>query len=211
MGANENRTGVIFTATAVGSGTGKLVIAIETGAFSNVGGISSEEITVNGGAFVSEIFSHSPPELLPGITYDAVNIKFIDQYNNGFRIFVDMNQNRTVTAINANLVAMSANVSGLLQIPVVQNDINVTSLSQALNITDANIVVSNGSVLPEPISANDPGIIYVNGERIEYFVRDGNVLSNLRRSAGGTGALLIHPAGSIVEGGNTPDTLPTLD
>ena len=187
MGASESRTGVIFTATAVGSGTGKLVIAIDTSAFSNVDGISTGEITVNGGAFVSEIFSHSPPELLPGITYDALSIKSINQSNVGFRIFVDMNENRTATVVNLN---------------------TTTTLDQDLIITDTEIVVANGNDLSAPSSPNDPGVIYINGERIEYTLREGNVLKNLRRSAGGTGAPLVHPAGSIVESGDTPATLP---
>lgn len=185
MGAVENRVGVIFTATAAGSGTGKLVLAIGSGAFGNVGGISSEEIVVNGGAFVSDIFSHSPPELLPGIVYDSLNIRSVDTNNTGFRVFVSMNESRSRVTIDSTVR---------------------TSLEQDLDITDTTITVVNGSVLPSPVSASMPGIIYVNGERIEYFVKNGNVLSNIRRGAGGTGAPVVHAAGSVVEGGNNPYT-----
>lgn len=185
MGARANTVGVIFTANAVGSGTGNLVVAIGSDAFGNVGGIAAAEITVNGGAFVSEILSHSPQELLPGTVYDSLNIRSVDNTNTGYRVFVSMAENRE-------LVTISSAVR--------------TTLAEDLDITDTTIKVTNGSVLPSPVSAANPGIIYVNGERIEYFIKSGNVLSNIRRGTSGTGTPIVHSAGATVEGGNTPYT-----
>jgi hypothetical protein len=185
MGAAENTVGVIFTATAAGSGTGKLVVAIGSSAFANVGGISSEDITVNGGAFISEILSHAPQELLPGSMFDSLNIRSVDLSNVGYRVFVSMAENRSRAVIASNVR---------------------TTLAQDLDINDTTITVTDGSVLISPVTVSLPGIIYVNGERIEYFVKSGNVLSNIRRSVGGTGAPIVHSAGTTVEAGNTPYT-----
>ena len=45
----------------------------------------------------------------------------------------------------------------------------------------------------------EQAIIYVNGESISYRVRNGNVLSQIRRGYNGTGTPQVHPAGSKVE------------
>jgi hypothetical protein len=53
--------------------------------------------------------------------------------------------------------------------------------------------------LAEPISQrNIPGIIYISGERIEYMVKIGNRLSQLRRGSQGTAIGEIYPAGTAV-------------
>jgi len=191
MGAPENTLGVIFTATAAGTGTGKLVIAIGASAFGGAGGISSEDITINGGAFVSEILSHSPQELLPGSVFDSLNLRMIRKNESnvvvgGYRVFVSMAEDRSKVVVAANVR---------------------TVLSQDLNINDTTITVDDGSVLITPVSPSTPGVIYVNGERIEYSAKiSTNVLSNIRRGTGGTGAPIVHSAGTMVEGGNTPST-----
>ena len=64
---------------------------------------------------------------------------------------------------------------------------NTTYLTKELYFTDTEIHVADASVLPTPIpSKNIPGVILVDGERIEYFKVNGNVLSQLRRSTLGT-------------------------
>ena len=45
--------------------------------------------------------------------------------------------------------------------------------------------------IPEK-STNTPGVLFINGERIEYFVKDGNSLQQLRRGTMGTGVKDIH-------------------
>ena len=60
-------------------------------------------------------------------------------------------------------------------------------LSKNLNYYDTSIEVSNGALLGEPNkSRNIPGIIEINKEKIEYFEKNGNILSQLRRGANGT-------------------------
>ena len=63
-----------------------------------------------------------------------------------------------------------------------------TYLTQPLKFSDTEIYVDDPTVLSPPINAqNIPGVILVDGERIEFFRMDGNVLSKLRRSSLGTG------------------------
>jgi hypothetical protein len=64
---------------------------------------------------------------------------------------------------------------------------NTTYLTAPLSFTDKEIYVADASVLSPPIvSKNIPGVIIVDGERIEFFKINGNVLSQLRRSTLGT-------------------------
>jgi hypothetical protein len=49
------------------------------------------------------------------------------------------------------------------------------------------IEVTDGTVLPEPSpSTNTPGVVYINQERIAYFSKVGNVLSQITRGTLGT-------------------------
>jgi hypothetical protein len=67
-----------------------------------------------------------------------------------------------------------------------------TYLTKPLNFTDTEIYVADASVLTDPIpSKNIPGIVLIDGERIEFFVKDGNILRQLRRSTLGTAPSLF--------------------
>lgn len=74
-----------------------------------------------------------------------------------------------------------------------------TTLSQPLHITDTEIYVTDASKLipPNPLT-NRPGVVIIDGERIEFFVKDGNILRQLRRSTLGTGPAEISHAGTTV-------------
>lgn len=115
-----------------------------------------------------------------------------EPFDTSYRLFVDMNQQRYRTV-------------GL--------PIHIVKLTQPVYVNSTNIYVSNGSVLgtPDPMLAV-PGIIYVNGERIVYFEKDGNRLGRLRRGVGGTGTPLIHLNNSDVEdvGPNRYNGAPTF-
>ena len=64
---------------------------------------------------------------------------------------------------------------------------NTTYLTRELNFTDTEIHVADASVLTPPLAAkNIPGVIIIDGERIEFFTITGNVLGQLRRSTLGT-------------------------
>jgi hypothetical protein len=76
---------------------------------------------------------------------------------------------------------------------------NTTFLTRELLLTDTEIHVENASVLPGPvISQNTPGVVFIQGERIEYFIKAGNVLSQLRRTTLGTCSRSVYPAGTSV-------------
>jgi hypothetical protein len=87
-----------------------------------------------------------------------------------------------------------------------------TTLYQTLNYYDTSIVVDDGTGLLAPLrTTNQPGVIIINGERIEYLEKDGNTLRFLRRGTGGTGVPTVHLAGSIVRDQSTTQTIPYKD
>jgi len=82
-------------------------------------------------------------------------------------------------------------------------------LAKDLNYYDQEITVNDGSLLGEPIaSRNVPGVITVNGERIEYNNKVGNVLSKLRRGSFGTAISVLHATGSVVADIGPQETVP---
>ena len=76
---------------------------------------------------------------------------------------------------------------------------NATYLAQDLAITDTEMHVVNGNVLQIPLPGqNIPGVVWIQGERIEYFTKNGNTLSQLKRATLGTGAKDLYIEGSSV-------------
>jgi hypothetical protein len=181
--------GLLFTANAAGSGSGAAAVAISSEAFANISGIAAESITVNGGAFVYDIFSHAPEELLPGITYDTLAIKVRERNSN--------------TAINPVQTWLYHRFIDMNRSSEISSDIDTattTSLSLPLDVNDVEIAVLDGSALPVPNAVTlTPGKIYINGERIEYYTKNGNTLGQIRRGVGGTSTPILHSAGSKVE------------
>jgi len=87
-----------------------------------------------------------------------------------------------------------------------------TTLAQDLHWNDVNIVLTSGNNFDGPIPiANRPGIIEIRGERIEYFTKNGNILSQLRRGTLGTGVYTVHKAGSFVQDIGNSSTIPYTD
>jgi hypothetical protein len=87
-----------------------------------------------------------------------------------------------------------------------------TRLARDLKQKDVNIYVVDGANLSAPNpSLNLPGIIEINGERIEYFTKTGNVLGQLRRATLGTGAPALHRVGTIVLDIGPSETIPYTD
>jgi hypothetical protein len=79
-----------------------------------------------------------------------------------------------------------------------------TTLSANLGLTDTIVYVSDASKLPEPAGAGgEPGVIFINGERIVYYYKnnDTNTLGQLRRGTNGTGAV-THYTGNVVYDGS---------
>jgi len=86
------------------------------------------------------------------------------------------------------------------------------SLAQPLNEYDLRIEVNNATSLAVPSkSRNAPGIIFIDGERIEYFVKDGNTLRQLRRGTLGTGVKETYPAGTTVINNSSSKNIPYQD
>tara|TARA_B100001094_G_scaffold105677_1_gene101836 strand:- start:5792 stop:21241 length:15450 start_codon:yes stop_codon:yes gene_type:complete len=91
-------------------------------------------------------------------------------------------------------------------------DKSATTLANNLNYHDLRIEVEDASNLSEPNKGqNLPGIIFIDGERIEYFVKENNTLRQLRRGTLGTGVKNVHTAGSKVFDQNIAKTVPYAD
>ena len=118
---------------------------------------------------------------------DVIHVRqFSEELRNNtikFRLFKDMNDNHQFLGIAADGVAR---------------------LTSDLNFDDTIIYLDDTSGLSSPgITANQPGVIFIDGERITYWVKDDdtNTLSQIRRSTGGTGGK-IHAKGTLVEDGS---------
>ena len=85
-------------------------------------------------------------------------------------------------------------------------------LTKDLTYYDTSMEVSDASGLSEPnLLKNIPGILYINNERIEYFNKTGNILSQLRRGSLGTGIAEVHSTGSFVVDVGVRETIPYTD
>jgi len=108
----------------------------------------------------------------------------------GFRIFKDM-MNRTFYK--------RISKTGTTKLTV-----DMTAGIQTITVEDA-------SVLPTPnASANLPGVIFIDKERIEYFTKSGNTLGQLRRGTLGTG-IKEHGSGTEVVDASGTQTIPYAD
>ena len=88
----------------------------------------------------------------------------------------------------------------------------VTTLAEPLNYYDLRIELVDGSALSEPNKGqNLPGVIFIEGERIEYFVKDGNTLRQLRRGTLGTGVKDTYTIDTKVYDQNISKTVPYKD
>jgi hypothetical protein len=92
------------------------------------------------------------------------------------------------------------------------DDSTSTELAQPLNGFDAKITVVDAEKLATPNAVkNEPGIIYIDKERIEYLKKTGNILSQLRRGTLGTGIKNQYPAGTRVRDQGNANTVPYND
>ena len=82
-------------------------------------------------------------------------------------------------------------------------------LAQDLAYYDTEMFVTNGDSLFAPYrERNIPGVIVIGSERIEYLVKDGNKLSQLRRGSQGTAIATMHIANTAVVDVSVPEQLP---
>ena len=86
-----------------------------------------------------------------------------------------------------------------------------TTLTVALDIADTTMTVADGTVLSIPVaSINAPGVIFIDKERIEFFQKSSNTLSQLRRGTLGTG-IKAHASGAQVVDAGGNQTVPYAD
>jgi hypothetical protein len=86
------------------------------------------------------------------------------------------------------------------------------NLAQDLQITDSSIHLVDASGITEPSkSLNLPGVLFIEGERIEYFEVSGNTLSQLRRGTLGTGARTVYTAGTELMDQSVSESIPYTD
>lgn len=108
----------------------------------------------------------------------------------GFRIFKDM-MNRTF-------------YKRISKTATTKLTVDMTAGTQTITVEDA-------SVLPTPnASANVPGVIFIDKERIEYFTKSSNTLGQLRRGTLGTG-IKEHGSGTEVVDASGTQTIPYAD
>jgi len=147
-------------------------------------GVNPEDVILSGSDFISPDVKSAPEEVIPGEVLESVAISvFTVDTNNtgtifGFKMFKDIfgreHYKRLAKA-------------------------NATALTATLYSTSTTISVADASVLPTPIAGSVyAGVISVAGERIEYMVKTGNILSSLRRATLGTGARDSYPIGTEV-------------
>jgi hypothetical protein len=87
--------------------------------------------------------------------------------------------------------------------------INSVTLAVALNYYDQTITVTDATELTAPIaSRNIPGVVEINGERIEYTRKAGNVLSQLRRGSHGTSIGNLYAIGTPVVDQGSREVIP---
>ena len=84
-----------------------------------------------------------------------------------------------------------------------------TTLSRPLAFYDTEIYVTDATKLipPNPLT-NKPGVVLIDGERIEFMVKDGNILRQLRRSTLGTGSAPSSTPGTTVIDQSLQQTIP---
>jgi hypothetical protein len=85
-----------------------------------------------------------------------------------------------------------------------------TKIAEPLEYSHDKITLEDGDHLLQPNPGlNVPGVIVVDSERIEYGAKDGNVLSQLRRSTLGTGPAKFSDAGTSVIDQSLRQQIPT--
>jgi hypothetical protein len=124
-----------------------------------------------------------------------------------------------VTSVASPTVS-SENLAYRIFLPIVPGPAQYTRISTAnstylinpLTPADDRIYVADSTVLTPPNAlTNTPGVILVNGERIEFFKIDGDVLSQLRRATYGTSPADYNQIGTRVIDQGTYQNIPGVD
>jgi hypothetical protein len=124
----------------------------------------------------------------PAVTGITMQLSSLAYSSIAYRIFKDMNDSYSYVRLNGSAEAV---------------------LTSNLTYNSTEIHVDNAQLLPQPSPNGDPGIVYINGERIVYYSKNNsaNTLGQLRRGTAGT-AIVNHYVGDLVlDGGQTQHVL----
>jgi hypothetical protein len=92
------------------------------------------------------------------------------------------------------------------------SDKNSYTLSKDLKYYDNIIELEDATGIDEPNRLQGiPGVVWIGKERIEYFVKQGNLLRQLRRGTLGTGIKTVHLSGETVLGQGASENIPYKD
>ena len=85
-------------------------------------------------------------------------------------------------------------------------------LAENLNWYDKSVQLVDASNLPAPDpNSKYPAVIWIGSERLEYFIKDGNYLKQLRRGTFGTGVKDVYSEGTEVYDQSRTETMPYTD
>jgi len=163
--------------------------------YGNAKGVNAEEIVIDGDGFVTEFNAGGVEELVPGQVMDTLDMQVTTKGEDSttvvrYRLFKDI-LNRTAYK---------------------RIDSPTTTLVEDLGQDDLSIVVDDATDLPEPNRNKAlPGVIWIGKERIEYFVKEDNLLRQIRRGTLGTGVANIHPVGTEVYDQSAIKNIPYAD
>jgi len=92
------------------------------------------------------------------------------------------------------------------------DDESTTMLVSPLKYADLDIYVQDSSNLSNPDRENKrPGVVFIDGERIEYYQKSGNKLTRLHRGTLGTGIKDEYSVGTLVRDQSVGQTIPYKD
>ena len=91
-------------------------------------------------------------------------------------------------------------------------DVAPLKLAEDLKVTDKQILLVDATTISAPDkNSGIPGILFINGERITFLIKQGNVLKQIQRATLGTGAPEVHLTGSDVYNQGLQQTAPYAD
>jgi hypothetical protein len=146
--------------------------------YSQTLGVAPEDLTTYGGDFIDTYHSRAPEELIPGITFDSLDMRVYTK--------IDANANVIAYRVFNNMMGDT----GYLRI----SSANSTALTSTLGINDSDIYVADATKLaiPDRVAAV-PGVIFINGERITYYRNySAEVVTWTANTSFSTGSILTY-------------------
>jgi len=170
------------------------------------------------------------------IAFKPLSVSYVWIYRNGLKLTQDIDyqldatrgaiyiEGSNVTSDVFDIVAFGTNVFALPSAYEVSKDMlnknhytryaitDSLVLDKDLNYYDTTITLKDASTLFNPQSTiNSAGIVEINGEKIEYMTKQGNVLGQLRRGSQGTGINNVTVKGSFVVDLSKNEIIPYKD